>query len=265
MRTATRDDLPMLRELLRRANDTPYDLAAVAEEKCFGAGVAGEPVVRVVDDAGVAVTCGRTLRILAVDPAHRRRGIGSQLLRDASPSVIAAEAGNYFTPGVFADDVGTLRFFESHGYVEQASTYNLHAEISSIVAPQGPRLMTDADRERVLDFIGREFGKIWRFEASRGTIFFLEDDGEIAGFAAHEANNAGLGWFGPTGVAGSKRNRGFGRQLLLASLADLRARGYDRAIIAWTDALEFYRKTCNAIPAHRFVTYGVRLATRKLS
>src|SRR4051812_10601648 len=100
MRTATRDDLPLLRELLARSNNTPYDLAAVVEEKCFGAGVAGEPVVRIIDDVGVAVTCGRFLRILAVDPAHRRGGIGSALLRDASPSVIVAEAGNYFTPGV---------------------------------------------------------------------------------------------------------------------------------------------------------------------
>ena len=50
------------------------------------------------------------------------------------------------------------------------------------------------------------------------------------------------------------RGRGVGCRLLLASLADLRRMGYARAVIPWTDALEFYRKCCGARPAHQFVT-----------
>ena len=68
--TVTRNDLPRLRELFAQANDTPYDLVRVAEEKCFGRGVSGEPVVTVFGDfLGCAVTCGRYLRILAVHRA----------------------------------------------------------------------------------------------------------------------------------------------------------------------------------------------------
>src|SRR5438132_2979575 len=101
IRPATRADLPRLSALVAAANDAPYDVARVAEEKCFGAGVAGQPAVRVWGDfAGASVTCGQWLRIVAVDRAQRRRGIGTALLHDAeSRGVvgIAAEAGNYFT------------------------------------------------------------------------------------------------------------------------------------------------------------------------
>ena len=36
-------------------------------------------------------------------------------------------------------------------------------------------------------------------------------------------------------------------------LADLRARGFSRAIIAWTDATEYYRRVCGAVVGHRFI------------
>jgi GNAT superfamily N-acetyltransferase len=123
---------------------------------------------------------------------------------------------------------------------------------------------TRETRERVLAFIENEFGRIWRFEAARAfendpaTMFYVEVDGEIAGFAAHDANNRGLGFFGPTGVARAHRGRGLGGRLLKASLADLGRLGYERAIIAWTDAIDFYRKACGATVADRFITLGRR-------
>ena len=246
------DDLPWLRELLRRANDAPYDIAAVAEEKLFGAGYEGKPAVRVMG-GGVSVTCGKYLRLLAVEPDHRGRGIGTALLRDAEARgarVVAAEPGNYFTPGIVASDNATIEFFRKRGYRPTATTHNL------IAATGDPRPATVSSdrREDVLDFVERNFGAIWRFEASRGaTIFHVTVGGDIAGFSTHDANNRTLGWFGPTGVAEKFRNRGLGRQLLLASLADLRRAGYASVTIPWTDAIDFYRKSCGAEIAHRFV------------
>jgi GNAT superfamily N-acetyltransferase len=115
---------------------------------------------------------------------------------------------------------------------------------------------TAANKDDVLAFIEKEFGRIWRFEASNAgdNLFYVEVDGKIAGFAAHDANNRGLGFFGPTGVARQHRGRGLGATLLRASLADLHRLGYERAIIPWTDALDFYRKACGATVAARFVT-----------
>jgi len=59
------------------------------------------------------------------------------------------------------------------------------------------------------------------------------------------SSNASSG-FGPTGVAEPLRGSGLGRDLLRASLADLRELGYSRVVIPWTDAIDFYRKSCGA-------------------
>jgi GNAT superfamily N-acetyltransferase len=277
LRPATFGDLPEIVSLLQRANATPYDIARVAEEKVFGRGVLGEPQVRVVEapslraggDAGwkpaphggkiigISVTCGRVLRLIAVDPEYRRRGIGSQLL---DGQVAFAEAGNYFTPGVIESDTATRAFFAKHGFIEERWTSNLETtQLPEKVSPEVQRV-SEATRARVLAFVEQHFGAAWRFECENAgpRLFFIEDNGEIAGFSAHDANNRGLGFFGPTGVAESARGRGFGTLLLRASLADLHAMGYARAVIPWTDAIEFYAKACAARVTHRFVTMSLR-------
>ena len=264
--TASPQDLPALRALFARANDAPYDLAAVAGEKCFGLGVAGQPCVRVWGDMeGAVVTCGRHVRILVVDRHARRRGIGSALLNDAEErgaSVIAAEAGNYFTPGIVDSDTSTTRFLRARGYIETRFTYNLH-----VALPPRPldgsatRRPSHDESDRVLAFVERHFGRIWRFEATKAfetdlPQVFITEEQEITGFAVHDVNNRGLGFFGPTGVAKEMRGRGLGCQLLLASLADLHRLGYTRAVIPWTEALDFYRKCSGAEPAHRFIAFA---------
>jgi GNAT superfamily N-acetyltransferase len=269
IRTASPHDLPALRALFARANDTPYDLVAVAEEKCFGAGVSGQPVVRVWGDVeGAAVTCGRYLRILVVDRAARHRGIATALLEDAESrgvQVIAAEPGNYFTPGVPMDDAGAIAFFHARGYIETRWTWNLEAALDGLAAPALPvRRPTHEESDRVLAFIEKEFGAIWRFEASKAfeadlpNAVISEEQGVITGFAVHDVNNRGLGFFGPTGVSKELRGRGYGGALLLASLADMRRLGFPRAVIPWTDALEFYRKIANAEPTLRFAALAKR-------
>jgi GNAT superfamily N-acetyltransferase len=255
LRPLSRADLPRIRELFARANDMPYSLVRVAEEKCFGRGMAGEPEGRVAGDfEGVSVTCGKHLRILAVDRARRGRGVGTALLRDAESRgarVVAAEPGNYFTPGVPESMTGFFR-----GYRETASTHNLVAEELPQEIPPGVVRVASATREAVLSFVEQEFGRIWRFEAEKAEerLFYVELDGAIAGFAANDANNRGLGFFGPTGVALPFRGRGLGKRLLLASLADLRRLGYARAVIPWTDAIAFYQRACGAKVEQRFVT-----------
>lgn len=263
IRIATTNDLPQLRELFARANDAPYDLSLVAEEKCFGDGIAGAPVTTILEENGriraAAVRCGKWLRLLIVDRDARRRGFATQLLHD-DIRVIAAEPGNYFTPGVFLDDEGARAFLRARGFAEAATTWNLDVQLGTFTAPDDVRRPRHDEAERVLAFVERAFGRIWRFEAAKAfardipPAFIAEEDGEVTGFAVHDINNRGIGWFGPTGVAESMRGRGMGGKLLLASLADLQRLGYGRAVIPWTAALEFYRKVCGATPAFQFVS-----------
>jgi GNAT superfamily N-acetyltransferase len=253
--TAAPQDLPRLRELFAAANDTPYDLVRVAEEKCFGRGVSGAPVVTVFEDfLGVAVTCGKYLRLLAVHPSHRRQGVATQLLRDAfqrGARIVGAEGGNYFTPGAPIELAG---FFEKFGRRKEETQNLIALSVGQALLPV--RAAEGQARVPVLHFIRCEFGEIWHFEAQNArTLHYIEHDNEIAGFAANDANNKGLGFFGPTGVAKHLRGRGYGRQLLLASLADMQTHGYEQAIIPWTDALEFYKKSCGATIHRRFATF----------
>jgi GNAT superfamily N-acetyltransferase len=263
IRPATLADLPAIRDLLSSANDSPYDASAVAEEKCFGAGYSGHATPLVAMDggrlAGVAVGCGRYLRLICVERDSRRRGIGTALLRALKPEVIASEAGNYFTPGLVDSDEASNAFFAKHAYRQSAETWNLHAPLSGGQTILSVRSDIRTDRivcpPQLLEFIGKHFGRVWAFEAARAhaTVWI-----ENAGFAAVEANNRGLGTFGPTAVIETMRGRGFGREILLAALAQLRDFGFSRAIIPWTDAIAFYAKSCGAETAHRFVTYTSR-------
>jgi GNAT superfamily N-acetyltransferase len=263
LRSGSRADLAAVTSLLVRANETPYDVARVAEEKVFGAGLRGEAVPTVYEEngklIGISVTCGPVLRLIAVDPEHRRRGIGSQLL-DGNVAFAFAEPGNFFTPGVIESDTGTRAFFAKHGFIEEQWTSNLETTQLPDTIPMGVQRVSHATRGRVLAFVEKNFGHAWRFEcANAGSrLFFIEHDGEIAGFAAHDANNRGLGFFGPTGVAEPMRGRGFGTLLLHASLADLRSMGYTRVVIPWTDAVEFYAKACAARTTHRFALMTLR-------
>jgi GNAT superfamily N-acetyltransferase len=252
IRDASRNDLPLLTELFRRSNDAPYDLAPVVEEKCFGRGFSGEPRIR-IHEHGVAVTCGRYLRIriLAVDREHRGRGIGTALLRDSGAEVIAAEPGNYLTPGVWQQLGG---FFEKLGYRQTGTTWNMHVNLAE-ARQRDAELTPAATLEPMLAFIAREFGPVWAFEAQRARAAFYIPD---TGFAVIEANNRGLGTFGPFGVAKERRGQGHGATLVRAAMAELAQLGFAEAIVPWTDAISFYRKVCGAEPAHRFLTYTSR-------
>ena len=248
IRTGTRDDAAAIRALLRDANDAPYDIETVAEEKVFGDGFWGPPAIHIFEEdgtiRGVSVTSGKYVRLLAVDRGHRRRGIGTQLL--AGATIFAAEPGNYFTPGVIESDKGTIAFLRARGFKESASTWNMSAAIADRGNAE-PRI----PNPEILHFIAHHFGPIWAFESKRAAAIFYIDN---SGFAAIEANNRGLGTFGPAGVVESLRGQGHGRTLVRAALAELGRRGYERVIIPWTDALDFYRRTCHAEPLHRFVT-----------
>ena len=281
IREASRRDLAAIRRLATDANDTPYALAAVIEEKCFEEGAFGSPVTLLAEvngePEGVVTADARGVRILAVRRSSRRKGVGTELLArieeraraQRRPSVeVYSGAGNYFLPGVPADDAGTLAFFERRGYFRGDGAVNLVARLDSISyahdeAEARVERATAATLDEIVAFIRNHFGVLWAFEASRAmrndppTLFAgRAPTGEVAGFAAHEANNRGLGFFGPAGVDPSLRKIGLGRELLLASLGDLRRLGYREAVISWAASEAFYARVCGAEPSLRMVRFS---------
>ena len=83
----------------------------------------------------------------------------------------------------------------------------------------------------------------------------LRHKGTVIAFAAWEANNLGMGWFGPMGTAPEARGEGIGRLLLLRCLEDMRNAGRRCATIPWVGPVPFYEQTVGARVWRTYIRY----------
>jgi predicted N-acetyltransferase YhbS len=79
-------------------------------------------------------------------------------------------------------------------------------------------------------------------------------DGAFCAFGAHDGNNRGLGWFGPTGTGPAHRGQGLGEALLLACLLDVAAL-HAHCEVAWIGPRPFYERVAGIASERRFVTF----------
>jgi len=114
------------------------------------------------------------------------------------------------------------------------------------------------DETELLDAVANDFGGAWPFElanALRHTPVGVHVGlraGVYCAFAAHDGNNRGLGWFGPTGTWPDHRGKGLGEALLLACLVDV-AGAHDRCEVAWIGPRPFYEKSAGIVEDRRFI------------
>ena len=106
------------------------------------------------------------------------------------------------------------------------------------------------EKRQVVEWVRGAFGDRWASECDVAfsnhpvSCFIATDSGRIIGFACYESTCKGF--FGPTGVAESKRGEGIGTALLLASLQAMANLGYAYAIIGGAGPGEFYERTVGA-------------------
>ena len=262
-------------------------VAAVAEEKLFGAAPEGEPLALGAwhGDAlvGVAALCARWVRVLAVVPSARRTGVGGALLaacetegraRGETRLRVVDQPGNYLAPGVDERNVETVAWLERRGFArvgEPRENVLIDVRANPRVTEQRARELADGcralgydirrarpDERALLDAVAHEFGGAWPFELERALAFdppgvhVATLDGAYCGFAAHDGNNQGLGWFGPTGTWPAHRGRRLGEALLLACLVDV-AHAHSRCEVAWIGPRAFYDKVAGIAETRRFV------------
>jgi mycothiol synthase len=283
-----RSSLPEAAALLDEA--CAFDRAGpVTEEKLFGAGPMAwhEPVALGAwrDEAlvGVAAVSAGYLRVLAVAPAVRRSGIGSALLarceqvaRTAAQSRLSAldQPGNYLAPGIDERNIETIGWLERRGW-QRAGEPRLNAlvdvrgnprvsaaraeELAAAAAARGYEVRrARRDEAELAAAIDAEFGGAWPFEVHRALggdppgVHVAVRDAVYCGFAAHDGNNRGLGWFGPTGTWPAHRGQGLGEALLMACLVDVAAH-HARCEIAWIGPRPFYDKVAGVAADRRFV------------
>lgn len=208
----------------------------------------------------------------AVDPAHRRGGIGSRLLRatiaaararGATHLRISGRAQGYAAPGVDADrDPGTARFLESHGAAPSGGALAMHRTLHDLEIALGEDAVAIAQcrvedvpellavvREQLAanwaDTLGRHVvadGALHRILLARG------ENGMLLGFAAWGVVGRDPARFGPFGVVPAARGRGAGGALLDQALLRMAGEGLAHAWFQWTGP---------GSPAHRlYVSRG---------
>ena len=265
-----------------------FDRAAdVAEEKLFGASPVGVPRAIGAWDGdalvGVATVGGSRIRVLAVVPAARGRGAGSALLAACEADAKAAGAatlrtldqpGNYLAPGIDERNTETIEWLERRGWVRaleprldvlidvrgnpRVSAQRV-ADLVSKAAQRGYEVRrARSDETALLTAVATEFGGAWPFELERALgyapagVHVALKDGAYCAFAAHDGNNRGLGWFGPTGTWPVHRGQGLGEALLVACLVDV-AVHHAQCEVAWIGPRPFYDKVAGVSADRRFV------------
>jgi predicted N-acetyltransferase YhbS len=276
------------RALLARA--CVHDAAArVAREKLFGpaaahAGVHALGAWKGVELAGVAAVSWPWIRLLAVDPVHRGQGVGSALLAAAEQAATAAGArtvrlldqpGNYLAPGIDLRNRETIAWLERRGYARHGERTNLLIDVhpgarvsaghARALAAAGPayelRRASPGDAGALTAMIAAGFSAAWAFEVGQALgcdppavhVAVERTSGAYVAFAAHDGNNRGLGWFGPTGTLPEHRGRGLGAALLWACLVDVAAAGHEVCEVAWIGPRDFYQRAAGIAGERRFV------------
>mgnify|MGYP003334759568 FL=1 len=258
--TAARDPEALAALCARALTDPP-----TADE--IARALLADPAVSVLGDPAVGVVataCSGTIgsiRLLAVDPAHRRRGIGRALLEEAEAALrasgatgfrVGGDAPRYLWPGVDVTDLGLLALLEAAGYARGEAALNLEVPLDAIPpVPVEPSAPVSVDEVAAWC---RTHWPHWEVEfvaaAERSGLTAARDDAGIAALCARDVLRDG--WIGPVASRPDLVGRGAGRAPLLHALHALRAAGRDRAEIAWAGPLRPYLAV-GARPGRTFV------------
>ena len=223
-------------------------------------------LVRGDPDVGVVATGegggNGFVKLLVVDPAHRRQGHGRALLDAAEtdlaglPSVtVGTDAPFYLFPGVDTRETALLCLLEHRRYQRRDTAFNMSVELDALPPDPGDTTTaTAADRTEVATWLDAHWAH-WSAEALRaldkGTLVVARDGEGLSAFCAYNVNRAG--WIGPVAVRPDLLGRGAGVGVLLGALHRMRAAGGQRAQIAWVGPIVPYARIGAVVSAVFFV------------
>ena len=208
--------------------------------------VFGDPATGIV--ALVGCDDGAHVRLLAVDPAARRRGLGHALHaigrglgQGAGPPAPHHGRRSALLPVARPAqhrDGHSLCLFERRHYYRAETNFNMDVDLHRIPDdPGGHQLAGPAERDELDEWMAAHWSN-WRPEVLRaldkGNLVIARehgDTGTVTAFCAFEVNRRGL--LGPVAVRPDLMGRGRGKGVLLGALHELRRRGADRVSVVW--------------------------------
>jgi mycothiol synthase len=246
----------------RSLGDPPaaHELASVLFGDDRPAVVRGDPGVGVVA-TGEAGGNG-FVKLLVVDPVHRRQGHGRALLDAAEadlaglPSItVGTDAPFYLFPGVETGETALLCLLERRRYERRDTTFNMRVELDALPPDRGDTTTATAtDRPEVTTWLDAHWPH-WRAEALRaldkGTLVVAHDREGISAFCAYGVNRAG--WIGPVAVRPDLLGRGAGEGVLRGALHRMRTAGHRRVEIAWVGPIVPYARIGAVVSTVYFV------------
>jgi len=206
------------------------------------------------------------IKLMAVEKAYRRRGIGTDLYKKLETALEKEKVEgirfydvpfNYFMPGIDPRYTPAVCFAQRLGFVQFGEAINMTVNLESEDWDNSDReeelekrgIIIDRpskkDVDDVLQFVKTHW-ELWQHEVKMAfaydepTIHVAWQNGEVKAFSAFEANNPGMGWFGPMGTHPDLRGLGIGSILLKRCLKDMKMMGYRKAIIPWVAPVAFY-------------------------
>lgn len=209
-----------------------------------------------------------SVRLLAVDPESRHRGIGHALvdlaeadLEGASVITVGADPPYFLFPGVPTTETGLCYLLERHHYTREEINYNVNVDLAAV--PQGPAdsLSPDDFERGEVESWAREHWPNWRAELLRafdqGTLALTRDEAGIASVCAYDVNRAPT--LGPVASRPDLIGKGAARGLLLDALERMRRSGHSRIEVLWVGPLVPYARAGGVI-GRTFFVYRKRRA-----
>ena len=287
MRQAVPEDLPTLRALSQASLVHDSDAEAIVELLWSSAADGCRIVLEHTDAADGTRVIGFALgslrpahdalpatghvELVIVDPEHRERGHGRELLAELERRLIAAGAtrlrirGNpplFAWPGIDIRYTPAVCMAAAAGYERLLDCNSMLVDLAAadLATEKDERRLTEAgievrrgrpeDEQALRAWCDQEFGGTWGQEAAMAlrksppTLHVAVRDGAFLGFAGHGMQRADM--FGPMGTAEAARGHGIGAALLRRCLADQRDAGIAVAEIGWVGPARFYSKTVGA-------------------
>ena len=222
----------------------------------------------------VAVDPAGSIRLLVVDPAYQRRGVGTRLLDaglarlgqlGATTVALGGGGNDYIWPGVPDNLPGAVRFFRARGWGFDHTVIDLVADLRGYEAPAGVgeragragvsvEVMAGPERAEVMAFEAATFpdwvGWFERLDSSvlvardragtvAGTLLFR---GPLGATIYEPLLGPDAGTIGCVGVAAPVRGAGVGSAMVARASELLRDAGTRTCHIGWTRRERFYTR-----------------------